>query len=103
MLLNYDKETNRISFRQYGISATPSGVSKSVKTLVGKRKIPDLSKYEDVAEFLTKSGYGSVSCILSYVADSRLTGVHTLGNSRCLCLDLLPYAESMVMSTIAID
>jgi len=61
VLLDFDKATNRISFRHFSIVVQPCGVTKSVKTLIGKRKVPDLGTFQDVAEFLTKSGYGSVS------------------------------------------
>ncbi|EIE18463.1 Brix-domain-containing protein, partial [Coccomyxa subellipsoidea C-169] len=61
VLLSYDKETRRISFRHYGISAAPSGVTKSVKSLVARRQLPDMGSLQDVSEFLTKSGYGSES------------------------------------------
>lgn len=60
MLLSYDKAARRISFRHYSIVAQPSGVSKSVKALVGRRALPDMSAMQDVSEFLTRSGYGSV-------------------------------------------
>ena len=60
VLLDYDKATGRIAFRHFSIVVQPCGVTKSVKTLIGKRKVPDLGAFQDVAEFLTKSGYGSV-------------------------------------------
>jgi hypothetical protein len=50
-----------VSLRHYTISAAPSGVKKSLKALLSKRELPDLSGCTDVAEFITKSGYGSVS------------------------------------------
>ena len=61
LLLNYDKATKRIQLRHYSISAQPSGVSKSVKALVSQRAVPDMGAVQDVSEFLSKSGYGSVS------------------------------------------
>ena len=61
VLLSFDKETERISFRHYGISAAPSGVTKSVKSLVNRRQLPNMGALGDVSELLTKSGYGSVS------------------------------------------
>lgn len=60
VLLSYDKAARRISFRHYSIAAQPSGVSKSVKALVGRRVLPDMGALQDVSEFLTRSGYGSV-------------------------------------------
>ena len=65
VILSYDKETNQISFRHYSIVAQPCGVTKSVKALVGRRQLPDLGSLQDVSDYLTKSGYGSVShCLL---------------------------------------
>lgn len=61
LLLSYDKATKRIQLRHYSISAQPSGVSKSVKALVSQRAVPDMGAVQDVSEFLSKSGYGSVS------------------------------------------
>ena len=60
VLLSFDKDTERISFRHYGISAAPSGVTKSVKSLVNRRQLPNMGALGDVSELLTKSGYGSV-------------------------------------------
>eukprot|EP00891_Asterochloris_glomerata_P008337 jgi/Astpho2/8337/e_gw1.00122.100.1_t len=61
VLLSYDKATQRISLRHYSITAAPSGVSKGVKSLVNQRAVPDLSNVQDVADYLTKGGYGSES------------------------------------------
>lgn len=61
LLLDYNKTTKRIQLRHYSISAQPSGVSKSVKALVSQRALPDMGAVQDVSEFLSKSGYGSVS------------------------------------------
>lgn len=64
VLLNHDAKTGRIEFRHFAISLAPSGVSKGVKALVGSRAIPSLGDSLDVADFLTKSGYGSVRLLL---------------------------------------
>jgi len=61
LLLSYDKTSKRIHLRHFSISAQPSGVSKSVKALVSQRAVPDMGNVQDVSEFLSKSGYGSVS------------------------------------------
>ena len=65
LLLSYDASARRIAFRHYAISAQPSGVSKGVKSLVARRQLPDMGAMADVAEFLTKGGYGSVRIPLS--------------------------------------
>ena len=65
VLLSFDKDTGRISFRHYSISAAPSGVTKSVKSLVNRRQLPNMGALGDVSELLTKSGYGSVLIFLT--------------------------------------
>ncbi|KAI7836036.1 hypothetical protein COHA_010067 [Chlorella ohadii] len=60
LLLDYNKETQRISMRHYSIAVAPSGVSKNLKQLLARKALPDLGRAADVAEFLTRSGYGSV-------------------------------------------
>lgn len=58
LLLNYSADTDTIELRHYSISATPVGVNKAVKKLL--KKVPDLSRYSDISEFLT-NGYFSES------------------------------------------
>ncbi|KAK3915446.1 Suppressor of SWI4 1-like protein [Frankliniella fusca] len=55
LLLNYDPETRMIDFRHYAIKVVPAGVSKGVKKLL-QNKVPNLSKFNDISEFMTKSG-----------------------------------------------
>eukprot|EP00198_Chlamydomonas_reinhardtii_P009173 XP_001698510.1 predicted protein [Chlamydomonas reinhardtii] len=64
VLLSRDKESGLIRLRHYGISVAPSGLRKSVKGLLSRREVPDLSAFRDVSEFVTKSGYGSVQCVM---------------------------------------
>ena len=58
LLLNYSSDSDTIELRHYSISATPVGVNKAVKKLL--KKVPDLSRYSDISEFLT-NGYFSES------------------------------------------
>lgn len=58
ILMNYSAEEDVIEFRHYHISASPVGVNRAVKKLL--KKVPDLSKYSDISEFLT-NGYFSES------------------------------------------
>ena len=67
LLLSYDKAAKRIQLRHYSISAQPSGVSKGVKALVGQRAVPNMANVQDVSEFLSKSGYGSVRLHLQWL------------------------------------
>ena len=59
VLLSYNSETKTIDFRHYAIKAVPVGISRGVKKIV-QSKIPNLAKYEDISEFLTK--YVRSSC-----------------------------------------
>jgi hypothetical protein len=47
--------------RHYTISTAPSGVKKPLKALVLRQAVPDMGGLQDVADLITKSGYGSVS------------------------------------------
>ncbi|KAG0717701.1 Suppressor of SWI4 1 [Chionoecetes opilio] len=59
-LIHYDDEEGLFDFRHYAIRVVPVGLSKAVKKF-NKRKLPDLSKFSDVSEFMTKSGMLSES------------------------------------------
>ena len=61
VLLEYNPETSRISMRHYSIAAQPTGVSKNLKALLKRKKLPNLGKLKDVSEFLARSEYGSES------------------------------------------
>ncbi|MCL7036197.1 hypothetical protein MKW94_006559, partial [Papaver nudicaule] len=61
VLLNYDKETKLIDFRHYSVRLQPVGVSRKVIKLVQTHQAPDLSKLQDVSDFITRAGYGSES------------------------------------------
>ncbi len=63
LLLSYDKASKRIHLQHYSVSAQPGGVSKGVKALISQRAVPDVSHVQDVSEFLSKSGYGSVGLL----------------------------------------
>ncbi|GIX88103.1 suppressor of SWI4 1 homolog [Caerostris extrusa] len=48
-------KTRLLSSRQYAIKVIPTGMSKAVKKLI-QNKVPNLSQYEDIGDFLQKSG-----------------------------------------------
>lgn len=54
LLLNYNKETDDIDVRHYGISAQPVGVSRNIRKLVQRKKLPDLSGLNDISEFVAR-------------------------------------------------
>ncbi|XP_026825779.1 protein Peter pan [Ooceraea biroi] len=51
--LNYNTTSKTIDFRHYAIKVVPVGLSRGVKKLVQAR-IPNLSKCQDISDFLTK-------------------------------------------------
>ncbi|XP_067122245.1 suppressor of SWI4 1 homolog [Centruroides vittatus] len=55
VLLNYDAESDTFDFRHYTIKVIPCGVSKPIKKII-QNKVPNLSQFEDISEFITKSG-----------------------------------------------
>ncbi|KAJ9530965.1 hypothetical protein QJQ45_028746 [Haematococcus lacustris] len=50
-----------IRLRHYTISLAPSGLRKGLKGLLQRSSLPDMSSMQDVAEFMTRGGYGSES------------------------------------------
>lgn len=67
VLFNLVKDSNGeevIEFRHYGISARQRAVNKSIKKLINNKKIPDMSKFNDLADFILhkkSSGFSSES------------------------------------------
>lgn len=61
--------------------------SKNLKQLLARKALPDLGRAADVAEFLTRSGYGSVRCPGFFTANlrsSRFAGISIcLGALAC--------------------
>ena len=52
--------SGRISLRHYAIGVAPTGLKKSLKGLLQHKDVPDLGHMQDVADFVTRSGFGSV-------------------------------------------
>jgi len=55
VLVDYGPEEGKVEFRQYFIKASPVGLNRRVKKIV-KSKIPDLSKYNDISEYILQQG-----------------------------------------------
>ncbi|KAL0100433.1 hypothetical protein PUN28_019641 [Cardiocondyla obscurior] len=53
LCLNYNKTAKTIDVRHYAIKVIPVGLSRGVKK-IAQAKIPNLSKCQDISEFLTK-------------------------------------------------
>ena len=72
-----DKVTGEeyIEFRHYGISARQRAVNKTIKKLVNNGKVPDMSKFNDLADFILhnkSSGFSSESEI-DDLPESKIT------------------------------
>ncbi|CAK5010064.1 unnamed protein product [Meloidogyne enterolobii] len=55
LLLHYDPEEGLFELRHYSIKTVPAGVCRSAKKLL-QNKVPDLSKYKDISDFMLKPG-----------------------------------------------
>ncbi|XP_045211549.2 suppressor of SWI4 1 homolog [Mercenaria mercenaria] len=60
VLVSFDTETNLIDFRHYNVKVVPVGMSRGVKKIM-QAKVPNLGKYGDISEYMTRAGYSSES------------------------------------------
>lgn len=60
VLFHYRKEDGLVEMRHYAIRATPVGINRGIKKLL-QGKIPNLSKLEDVSEYMDGQGLGAAS------------------------------------------
>jgi ribosome biogenesis protein SSF1/2 len=61
VLLNYNVETGNIDFRHYSIHVKPVGVTRGVKRVILNHKLPDLSQFEDVSDYVLREAFASES------------------------------------------
>lgn len=60
-------EDNQIEFRHFGLSARQRQINRSIKKLVNKNSVPNLAKYNDIADYVLHNSrsrsadYGYVS------------------------------------------
>jgi ribosome biogenesis protein SSF1/2 len=54
VLFSYNPVTNLVDMRHFAISLVPVGVNKGIKKIV-QRKVPDMSKLEDISDLVMKS------------------------------------------------
>ncbi|XP_014280592.1 protein Peter pan isoform X2 [Halyomorpha halys] len=105
VLFNYNKDTKMIDFRHYVIRSRPLGISKAVKKL-GRNKIPDLSRYKDVSEFITKSDLLSDSEVEddpgSHVSLPQTLGPRSTKGNRA-AVRLTEYGPRMTLQLIKVE
>ena len=63
VLINLDAKTQKMEFRHYTIKVVPVGMSKPLKKIV-QGKVPNLSRYQDMSEYLAGNHYTKISEIL---------------------------------------
>lgn len=51
-------EPEGIEFRHFGISARQRSINKSIKRLVNSKRVPNLARYDDLADFIYSRGMG---------------------------------------------
>lgn len=54
VLFSYNPATNLVDMRHYAVTLVPTGINKGIKKIATKR-IPDMSKFEDISDFVLKS------------------------------------------------
>lgn len=59
VLLRLNTDTGNIDFRHYAIRVRPVGVSKPIRRLVTRKKIPDLGKFESIDDMLDDGAMSS--------------------------------------------
>lgn len=60
VLISMDPVNGLLEFRHYNIKITPSGISRAAKKLL-QGKVPDLSKYNDISDYMYREGNASES------------------------------------------
>jgi len=71
VLMNYGPEHGKIEFRHYLINASPVGLNRRVKKIV-KSKIPDLSKFSDISQYVLQQGALSSDSEMEDTEENRL-------------------------------
>ena len=71
-----DNEPEYLEFRHYGISARQRSINRSLKRLLNSHKVPNLSRYDDLADYVyssknANSGFSSES-ELDDLPDSKI-------------------------------
>jgi len=71
VLMNYGPEEGKIEFRHYLIQASPVGLNRRVKKIV-KSKIPDLSKFDDISQYVLQEGALSSDSEMEDTEENRM-------------------------------
>jgi len=71
VLMNYGPEEGKVEFRHYLINASPVGLNRRVKKIV-KSKIPDLSKFNDISQYVLQQGALSSDSEMEDTEENRL-------------------------------
>mmetsp|Transcript_5564 Transcript_5564/g.16605 ORF Transcript_5564/g.16605 Transcript_5564/m.16605 type:complete len:457 (+) Transcript_5564:65-1435(+) len=61
ILVDYDSETSVVSMRHYMLRAAPTGLSRTVRSMVLKHKVPELSGLKDIADIADGAAGGYLS------------------------------------------
>jgi ribosome biogenesis protein SSF1/2 len=61
-----------IEFRHYGVSARQRAVNRGIKKLVNNHKVPNLAKFNDVADFVLRNQRMNISDMGAYSSESEI-------------------------------
>ena len=54
VLFSYNSSNQTIDFRHYTVKVVPVGISRGVKKLVNRSRVPNMGRLRDMADFVTK-------------------------------------------------
>jgi ribosome biogenesis protein SSF1/2 len=55
LVKNEETGEEEIEFRHYGISARQRAVNRGIKKLINNKKVPDMSKFSDLADYIMRN------------------------------------------------
>lgn len=56
LLLQYDAEKDLIDLRHYKIVVRPVGINRAIKKVIVSKKVPQLSRLQDVSDYVLGTG-----------------------------------------------
>lgn len=81
------KDDNTIEFRHYGLSARQRQINRTIKKLVNKNKVPNLSGYNDIADFVLHSRNRARTGGSDYAGYSSESEIDDLPGSKIMLPD----------------
>lgn len=106
LLANFDPKTNTLILRHFAVSIRNASVSRPVRKLIQKKKVPSLGHVEDVAQVISEGiGYQSESEIDEFQEVGVMPGVHSRScpSSSSLAVRLVELGPRVDLSLVKIE